>query len=179
MLKRLQKRKEALDNYYNKCVKQVNDGLIGGEKERIWLDQFAKGYCLDLCCGDYLIDGAIGVDIDERKIGSSFFLVNGATLEGVETESLDAIVTNYFDVFLSPLAVLQAWHRTLKSGAILALVCRNSDAYPPEGLGPLENSRRSCLFNEKILQFYLRKARFQPFIIEKIDKSLCIAAKRQ
>jgi hypothetical protein len=178
MLERLRKRKESLDRYYKKCVNQVKAGQIGGETERIWLDQFAKGQCLDLCCGDYLIEGAIGVDIDDKKIGASFFFLNAANLEGVKTESIDSIVTNYLDVFLSPLAVLQSWHRTLKLGATLAVVCRNSDAYPVNSTGPLENSRRACLFNDKILQFYLRKAKFEPFMVEKIEKSLCIAAKK-
>jgi len=178
MLERLKKRKERLDVFYTRCVRQVEAGEIEGETERIWLDQFAKGNCLDLCCGDYLIEGAIGIDFDERKIGASFFFINGANLEGVKEDSIDSIVTNYLDVFSSPLAVLQAWHRTLKLGATLAVVCRNSDAYPATGLGPLENSRRACLYNDKILQFFLRKAKFEPFLVEKIEKSLCIASKK-
>lgn len=176
MLARLTKRRDALDVYYRRCAREIEDGAVGGEEDRIWLDQHVEGFSLDLCCGDYLIDGAIGVDSDPKKIGSSFFFLSASDLINVEAGTVDSIVTNYLDVFSNAIDVLNTWHRVLKTGGKLAIVCRNADTYEENSRGPLQNSKRVTLFNPKILNFYLRRARFQPISHETWQNSLRIVA---
>lgn len=175
ILTRLNNRKAQIDSAYNKLVNQIKAGALGGEEDRIWLDQFAKGKGLDLCCGDFPVGDAIGIDSDPRKIGSDLFFIDCRYLTGIDNEECDFIVCNYLDCFPNPIDILVAWKRTLKKGGKLALVVRNADAYDTL-TGPLENTRRQSIYTSKTLPFFLHRAGFTVQRIETFEKSLrCLA----
>jgi SAM-dependent methyltransferase len=158
LLERLSRREQKFNLAVAKLRAQIETGVIGGEPDRLWLDGHAKGKGLDMCCGDFPIKGAEGVDVSSKKIGADF-LAKGDELTFVDNNSLDFVVTNYLDVFPDTLKVLNEWYRILKSGGRLALVCRNADAYL-NPLGPLDNSHRVSLFTMKTIQLYLERAGF-------------------
>ena len=170
MIERLKWQREKVEESLNKMVKLVESGVLGGEEDRIWLDQFAVGEGLDICCGDFTIKGAKGVDVNAHKIGVNF-LCKGDELSFQESDSLDFLVTNYLDVFPNVLKVLNEWHRVLKPKGVLAIVCCNFDAYDgPKG--PLANKHRVSLFNARSLRFYLERAGFGSIEIVPHEKVL-------
>ncbi len=160
MKARVAKRWAQLVAAKERLERQIDEGLLGGEDDREWLDQFTQGTGLDICSGDFLIGDAVGLDLDPKKIGSSIFFVAGEKLTNIEPGSLDFIVCNYLDVMPHTLEVFKNWNRVLKVGGTLGLVVRNADAYT-NPLGPLENKNRSVLFNHRILSFYLERMGFK------------------
>lgn len=181
MIARLERRKEAIADRVERAKRRVLEGRIGGEEDRIWLDEFGKeGKGLDIACGDFLIgnvDNTEGVDGYLYRVGSEHFFMDGGELTNQEHDSLDFIVTNYFDVFPNVLKVLNEWHRVLKPGGRLGIVCRNAEAYGG-GMGPLRNSKRVSLFTDVTLRYYLVRAGFTDVVIEKYDTSLRARAKK-
>ncbi len=176
MLERIAWREQKFNEAVAKLREQINTGVIGGEPDRLWLDGHAKGDGLDICCGDFPIKGADGVDVSARKIGADF-LAKGDELAFVDNNSLDFIVTNYLDVFPDTLRVLQEWHRVLKPEGRLALVCRNADAYL-NPMGPLSNRTRVSLFTMKTIRLYLERAKFGRITIVAVDTSLRVTASK-
>jgi len=176
MLERVKWREQKFNEAVAKLREQINTGVVGGEPDRLWLDGHAKGDGLDICCGDFPIKGADGVDVSPRKIGADF-LAKGDELTFVDSNSLDFVVTNYLDVFPDTLKVLHEWHRVLRSGGRLALVCRNADAYPSP-LGPLDNRSRVSLFTMKTIQLYLERAGFHRITVVSDYTSLRVTASK-
>ena len=171
MKRRLEKRWDQIVAAKERLVRQIDDGVMGGEDDREWLDQFTRGKGIDVCCGDFLIGDGPGLDLDPKKLGSSIFFVSAERLTNIDPESLDYIVCNYLDVMPHVLDVLKNWGRVLKPGGTLGLVVRNADSYT-NPLGPLENKNRSTLFNPRILRFYLERMGFQVERMESYGMSL-------
>lgn len=175
LIQRLQKRKEQIDSAYNKLIRQAEAGILGGEEDRLWLDQFTQGVGLDLCCGDFKVENAIGIDNDPKKIGSDLFFIDCRYLTGIEDQGCDFVVSNYLDCFPNPIDILTTWKRVIKKGGRLALIVRNSEAYSNLS-GPLENLRRQSLYTPKTLSFYLNRTGFSVQRLELFEKSIrCLA----
>lgn len=176
MLERIEWREKKFNEAVAKLRAQVYAGAVGGEPDRLWLDGHAKGNGLDICCGDFPIKGAEGVDVSARKIGADF-LAKGDELTFVDSNSLDFVVTNYLDVFPDTLKVLNEWYRVLKPRGRLALVCRNADAYL-HPLGPLDNRSRVSLFTMKTIRLYLERAGFSKVTVIAEYTSLRVTASK-
>lgn len=145
--------------YIEQCKRR---GVAPGEEDRRWLDQFAVGNGLDIACGDFLVgdgDSAQGVDGHERMVGTDYWS-EGDELSFQEPGKLDFIVTNYLDGFPTPLKALNEWHRCLRVGGVIAIVCRDADTYK-EPAGPLGNLRRQSVFTAVTLPQYLHRAGFR------------------
>lgn len=135
------------------------DQSDAGESERIWLDQFAVGNGLDICCGDFIIGDSIGVDGSHKVLGVDYHC-EGDELNFQKSDRLDYVVSNYLDGFHNPLKALVEWRRVLKDRGTLAVTVRDADTYSDQ-IGPLANGRRGSAFTEKTLRFYLTRAGFQ------------------
>jgi len=165
--KRLETMKNRVESVKNTYLKNINfDETDAGESERIWLDQFAVGKGLDVCCGDFLVGDAYGVDGDSKALGVDL-ISRGDSLSLQKSGELDFIVTNYLDGFSDPIKTLNEWWRCLKVGGTLAVVCRNSEIYK-DSLGPLANGKRGSCYTDRILTFYLTRAGFK---VTSVDKS--------
>jgi len=176
MIQRLDRRVETLKHRIERVKRRYINNLDyentdAGEADRIWLDQFAKGNGLDICCGDFVIGDAWGVDGHETMIGTDYWS-EGDELAFQEPGKLDFVVTNYLDGFANPLKALNEWYRCLKPGGTLAIVVRDADQYDGN-YGPLENHKRGAVFTQKTLGFYLYRAGFGGLEISTTaDKSL-------
>lgn len=170
MIRRLKDRENTLKVRIARLIRMVEAGRYGGEAERVWLDQFAIGAGLDICCGDFPIWGSQGVDGDEAKIGAELF-GQGDNLHWIDSESMDFIVTNYFDAMPEVLRALNEWWRVLKPGGTLAFVCCNLDKYPDD-IGPLQNSHRFHVFTARAVTAYLSRAKFKEIKIDAHGKFL-------
>jgi SAM-dependent methyltransferase len=170
MHKRLDRVEERFNKDLGKLRRAIDAGRIGGEEDRLWLDaqieEGARGF--DICCGDFPIGDSEGIDGDIRKLGVSHHFVNGEELSIADAEELDFVVTNYFDVFPHPMSVLQEWNRVLKRGGLLALICRDADAYEGD-LGPFTNKHRCSAFTTKTIRCYLTRAGFVNIKVERTD----------
>jgi len=145
-----------------------------------FLKQFVHGRGLDVCCGDFLIEGATGVD---KWLTLGAFMghagTNGEDLP-CEDASQDFVVTNYLEVFTDIPRTLKEWHRVLKPGATLAIVARDAD-HPQyrDGKGVLESRHRRSCFSRSTLRMYVANAGFININIEIKDTALRLQAKKR
>lgn len=140
-------------------IDKLSDDALSDREDREWLEQHAKGVGLDIACGDFPIGDAAGVDGDIHAVIGADYFCEGDELTFQEHGKLDFIVTNYLDAFPTPLKVLNEWHRCLRVGGVVAIVCRNADKYD-EPKGPLTNGRRQSVYTVKTLPQYLYRAGF-------------------
>ena len=151
---------KVLRRYVSTTDKEKNDG----EDDRLWLDQFAKGNGLDICCGDFLVgtdDQASGVDGDNKMVGVDYFR-EGDDLCFQQDGTLDFVVTNYLDGMPNPIRALVDWSRVLKPGGVLAIAVRDADAdYPGNPMGALANPRKQSTYNKVTLSHYLYRCGFR------------------
>jgi len=167
---------EAYRAYLNKLVdRRVEVIRIRGERikrqivsklttnleklDREWLEQYAKGVGLDIACGEFPHGDAVGVDININTIGADYYIESGDELLFQQHGTLDFVITNYFDAFPNTIKVLHEWHRCLKPGGVVAIICRDANAYETKE-GPLENKNRTSLYTVKTLPQYLYRAGF-------------------
>lgn len=161
MLERLSKRKQWLDAQYLRLIRKIDSEQIGGEEDRLWLEQWAQNSPgLDICCGDLLIGNSKGIDTADDILGADWFLTGGSDLRTIDDNSQNFIVCNYLDCFPDILFTLRAWKRVLKKDGTVAVSVRNSDNYSTE-LGPFINSKRVQAFTIRTLPFYFKKAGFK------------------
>lgn len=127
-----------------------------------WMAQFtAKGCGLDMLCGDFLVNNAVGVD-GMTRLGSASGHVSDAThLPNIADASQDFIVTNYFDGIIQPDKALREWRRLLKTGGILAIAVCDADRYLDNEMGPLQNNRRHHVYTVRTLPMYLTRYGFK------------------
>lgn len=176
MISRLRDREATLKVRIDRLIRMIEADKYGGEPERVWLDQFAVGEGLDICCGDFPIRGSQGVDGDEAKIGAEFF-GQGDDLHWIQSETQDFIVTNYFDAMPMVLRALNEWWRVLKPGGTLAFSCCNADEYL-EAIGPLSNPHRLNVFNSRTIMAYLERAKFHSYVIHVVGPFLRVECKK-
>ena len=159
-----QKMHERIDGRAARLHRYIDKEKIGGEEGRLWLDQFCTGTGLDVACGDFLIGLSIGIDTNNEKLGQTW-VGPGDEILRAESESMDYVVSNYFDAFPSALKVLHEWSRVLKPGGTVAIVCANAEKYEKKK-GPLENYRRANSFTTLTLPHYFRRAGFKVKVCE-------------
>lgn len=171
---RLYRRVDLVREKADSCMRRFVDRLSEEgarvcEEDRLWLDQFAVGNGFDIACGDFLVgdwEQATGVDGDNCVIGHDW-LAEGDELAFQTHESLDYVVTNYFEGMPSPLKALNEWWRTLKPGGVLAIVCRDANSFPAKYLkGALANGSRQNTYTTVTLGHYLYRAGFTDYKVE-------------
>lgn len=172
---RLDTRKEKLISYINRLHRMIDTGQIGGESGRLWLDQYAKGNGVSICCGDFPIGESLGIDKDPEKVATDLWALADHYYN--DSGPLDFLVTNYLECFSDPLGFLKNWNRKLKLNGIVAIVACNTDMYP-EHSGPLLNHRRVNCFSTLTLKAYLEAAGFKVEKVDLEDRELRVMAKK-
>ena len=164
--------RDKADRVIDRYIQTTDAEQNSIEDDRIWLDKFAVGQGLDVCCGDFLIgteDQAEGVDGDTHRrgrVGTDYFY-QGDDLSFSMSSSLDFIVTNYFDGLESAIKTLNEWHRALRPGGVLALICQDADSYGEHSeRGALSNCRRTSTYSKTTLKHYLYRCDFTKVKIE-------------
>lgn len=160
---RLDRRREYFNAKMDRVIRQEMAKASSGEEIRAWMDSFAKGEGLDICCGNYLTAGAIGVDSAYDVLGNSFNF-RGDNLAGFSSDSFDYIVCNYFDCFDNPLKVLNEWKRVLKPGGKVAFVASNAECYTALDL-PL-NGKRQFLYTPHTMELFMHKMEWKGFKVQ-------------
>jgi SAM-dependent methyltransferase len=151
---RLEQRRTYINAKIDRILRQDVPKTAPVEGIRAWMDSFAKGVGVDICCGNYLTEGAIGVDSAYDVVGNSYNF-RGDNLANFPATTFDYVVCNYFDCFENPLKTLNEWHRILKVGGKVAFVCSNADCYQPLDL-PL-NGKRQFLYTPHTMELYMSK----------------------
>ena len=186
LLDRLRNYEQVVAGRIQIVKESIERGDYGEDSHKIWLEQFAIGKGLDICSGHIPMRNTEGVDSTwwNKKSNSGALgplchvNVEGDDLGGLDKNYLDFIVTNYFDTFSSPLKALNEWHRVLKPGGTLAIVCSNAEKYT--GLkGPLSVRWRANVQTATTIRFYLGKAEFDVKSVEEAGTALHVVAKKK
>lgn len=173
---RLDARAKVLQELFHQVRREIDNGVFDGtDGGRQWLEQFCIGTGVQECAGDFSLGDSCGTNNDPRKLATDHWCWSDRFTH--DMGPLDYIVTNYLETFVDPLNLLNDWHKRIKRGGILAVVCRNADAYDTIA-GPLTNPRRACCFTASTLRFYLERAGFEVILTETCEKELRIAARR-
>ena len=176
MIARVNRRKQAILAHCDRVIREIEQGKIGGEEGRNWLEQFCEGEGVQFCPGDFQIGDSIGVDADLRALGMDLWAYADRFVGSLPP--LDYIVTNYLECFPDTIRVLTEWAGLLKQGGTLAIVARDAEMYLA-GLGPLANPRRMAVFSQCTLNCYLERAGFTPWRWESFEKEIRVAARRR
>ncbi len=150
----------------------------GNRADRAFLEEYAVGLGVDICCGDFLLgDESIGVDIRRTVLGADYHY-SGDDLAFSKTNELDYVLTNYIEAMPNVIKALNEWFRALRAGGTMAIVCRNADVYPgPEGA--LKNRHRVHTFSKVTLSHYLGRVGFEDINIKETEhQTLHVTAKK-
>ena len=175
-----------MNEYYLKRLDELEDRMIRriakartkldklGElydDSRKWLISFTEsGIGLDICCGDFPIGNAIGLDIGLVCGTVEGILHDASDIYTIRESSLDFVVTNYFDAISQPWKALAEWKRVLKPQKPLAICCVNADnSRYDDALGVFRNLNRVTAYNPKILNNHLHRAGFANVVVEDVD----------
>ena len=161
--RRLDKRRDYFNAKMDRVIRQEMLKASPGEDLRAWMDSFAKGSGLDICCGNYLTDGSIGIDSAYDVLGNHFNF-RGDNLAGFSADSFDYVVCNYADCFDSPLRFLNEWKRVLKPGGQTAFIVSNADCYGALDL-PL-NGKRQFLYTPHTMELFMYKLQWKSFKVQ-------------
>ena len=143
---------------------------------REFLKKHAVGVGVDICCGDFLIEGALGVDTRHDVIGTDYRF-SGDDLSMLKAKELDYVVSNYIEAMPSTLRAMNEWHRCLKVGGTIALVCRDAESYKnPEGA--LKNRKRVHTFTKVTIAHYLSRAEFSDINVAVVNNELHVTARK-
>ncbi len=161
--RRLDKRREYFNAKMDRVIRQEMKKASPGEYVRAWIDKHAQGLGLDICCGNYPVDNAIGVDSAYDVLGNNFNF-RGDNLASFTKESFNFVACNYFDCFDNPLKVLNEWHRVLKPQGKVILVASNADCYDSSDL-PL-NGKRQFLYTPHTISLFMHKIGWANFSVQ-------------
>lgn len=173
---RVRDRFDAIQRHVQKLHNQIDAGQIGGEGGRIWLERFCAGKGVQFCSGDFALGDSLGVEIDWRKLAMDMWGLADRFLCDLPPQ--DYVVTNTLELFPDTLRVLTEWARLLRPEGVLAIVCRDAEAYE-EPEGPLANRHRCSCFTITTLRCYLERAGYEVFSWENLGKELRVAARRK
>jgi len=143
------------------------------EKQRVWMEAVMSrhpGRVLNICCGDFPLDDAVGVDMDPDVFGLDY-RVPGDDLAFCEDDSVDCIVTNYIEVFSDAYKLFEEWHRVLKRGGGVAITCIDAEQYDP-----LKNTKKFNCFTGRTLTLFLQKSGFVVDSVETSENTLFVVA---
>lgn len=149
----------------------------GLREDREFLEKYAVGDGVDVMCGDFLIEEAIGVDKRRTVLGADFNF-SADTLSFAKPNTLDYVVSNYLEAVPNTIGALNEWYRTLKPGGTLAMICRDSDQYvQPEGA--LASGHRQHTFSKVTIRHYMYRSGFVDVVVTPTpNQSLqCVAKK--
>lgn len=163
-LERLERRRIFLEDRLLAAKQHILSKNFSGEEDRQWLQQFTAGTGLEIAPGNFPIEGAISVDVD-NNILPPHLSTSGDELVNIEAGTIDFIVTNYLEAFSNTLKTLNEWHRVMRPGGVLAIVCMDADLYN-EPRGALGNSRRLNTYSMSTLRAYVTRAGFSLDSIE-------------
>lgn len=180
MERRVQTLKERAEHINKKWgPKRLGVDNPANRADRAFLEQYAVGLGIDVCCGDFLIgeDTSIGVDTRKTVLGADYHF-SGDDLSFAKPGEMDYVITNYMEAMPNVIKAINEWYRVLKPGGTLAIVCRNAETYPgPEGA--LKNRHRVHTFTKVTLSHYLGRCNFVDLKIkETTHQSLHVAAKK-
>jgi SAM-dependent methyltransferase len=149
-----------------------------------WLESFCKGDGFNMGCGELTIADSMGID---KQLTLATF--NGAAYCDMENlwkygdECADYIVSNYIGAILCPAKTFIEWHRVLKPGGVMALVCGNSDhpSYVKSVMGPLSRSKHGSIkkascYNKNTIKNYLQFAGMNVESVEEVKHVLRVVA---
>ena len=148
-----------------------------------WLQQFAVGTGYELAAGNFpclMADGSGFVRSISLGIEAGNF--NGIRRDGTDlsiipSNTLDFIITNYFETFEYPIRVLLEWNRVLKTGSTLAMILMDTEHKDyDKRCGPLTSPRRMNCYTSLTIQRYLERAEFRQVTTEKYDHTLRVKA---
>ena len=162
--RRLQALKDRADFIYARHGKRLDNEKPGARSNREFLEKHAVGVGVDVCCGDFLIEGAVGVDSAQAALGADYHC-RGDDLAFSKANELDYVVTNYLEALPSTLKALNEWYRCLKAGGTLALVCMDADSYTNRE-GAMQNRSRLHTFSKVTIAQYLSRAGFSGIEVE-------------
>src|SRR3990172_4143538 len=183
ILKRLDLTEKIILARLNRYRRLVENGSQDEpEEHRIWMEEMIKtcapqGNGLDICCGDFPIIEAEGVDSASDVLGL-YWRVPGDELTFCEPNTIDYITTNYLESFPNTLKVLNEWHRVLKDGGFLFLAMQNAEMYRRDSMGPLTNKKKVHCFTAETIQFYLRRCGFKVVRLGIVGDVVRIVAKK-
>ena len=169
---------ERGDHIMMKWGKRLDGAIPPGLREdRDFLAKYAVGDGVDVMCGDFLIEEAIGVDKRRTVMGADFHF-SAETLSFANKNSLDYIVSNYLEAVPNTIGALNEWYRTLKPGGILAMICRDAEQYI-QPAGALDSAHRQHTFNSTTIRHYIYRSGFVDVtIVVTPNQSLqCLAKK--
>ncbi len=134
----------------------IPPGLV---EDREFLEKYAVGDGVDVCCGDFLIEDAVGVDT-RRTVAGADFHFSADTLSFAKPNTLDYVVSNYLEAVPNTIGALNEWYRTLKPGGTLAMICRDAEQYPMHPEGALASGHRQHTFNKTTVRHYMARSGF-------------------
>lgn len=173
--RRIQAIKDRADLIESRWVKRWSSSKTT-DVNREFLEKHAVGVGVDICCGDFLIGDSIGVDTAIDVMGTDY-LLSGDDLSFLKAKELDYVVTNYIEALPNVLKAMNEWHRCLKVGGIVALVCRDADSYTnPEGA--LKSRLRCHTFTKVTISQYLSRAEFSDIKVVTGNKVLHVTARK-
>ena len=145
------------------------------EAELEWLESFAQGpNGFNMGCGEIPVGDSEGVDmiltLGAWK-GVAFCPMDD--MYEYKAEVCDYIISNYIESSPNPCKLFTEWHRLLKPGGKVAILCKDADQYSDNSIGPLKRSGRGaikkhCCYTAKTIRFYLQ---FCEFTVDSIEVS--------
>jgi SAM-dependent methyltransferase len=177
--RRVEKVQKRADKFYRDWGKRLDKENPGDVEDRTFLEKHAIGIGVDIACGDLVIGDALGVDVREWVLGVDYN-TKGDELTFSKSGEMDYVVTNYLEALPSTLNALNEWHRCLKPGGTLAMICRDANSYNHKRpAGALTSNRRCNTFNKITLSHYLHRAGYREIdIVETDHASLQVVARK-
>ncbi len=174
--RRVQTIKDRADLAYSLHVKRVKRDNADAIANREFMKKHAVGRGVDICCGDFVTEGAIGVDPQVVMVGTDYLLSDG-DLSFSKANELDYVVTNYIEAIPNTIKALNEWHRCLKVGGTLAIVVMDADGYKNRE-GALRNRKRFNTFTKVTIAHYLSRAGFTDIEVVQTGLVLHVTARK-